>query len=427
MSERSVTAIVRHFSTGVLDQVILSGANFVAGFLMIRYTTDIDYGRFVLAQSTVLLLLSAQSAWTIGPLAVTAPTKTAEVRRTMVGSVKASQGRFLRRLTLAALLIPIAGCMAGIWGLPVGLTIAATILAGWAALERELLRNMLLVYARPQSMLRADLFYVAALLIGIALSALANLPSPGLWAVATLALAAWAGANAANKSLARDPGWVSGDAQPFWREFRHIGLWTTVGTVIYWLFAQSYNYVLATRLDLTAVANVNAARLLLTPLFVFTLGVKNLLLPLVSRWLTEFGLQRLLQRLALLVLIIGALDLAYLVPLWIFRGWLIHDLLHKVIDDRDRLLLLWSVVAMIFLLREMLQAPLIALRRVKSMTWLVGVGAVISLSVNWFGITRWGAAAVLIGQIAGECINLIGLAWLLWRQARIASVMPSAL
>jgi O-antigen/teichoic acid export membrane protein len=422
MTGRSAAAILRHFSTGVLDQVMLSGANFIAGFLMIRYTTDADYGRFVLAQSALLLLLGVQSGWALGPLAVIAPTKTAEARRTMLGSIKASQRRFLRGLTLAALLIPIVGKMVGILDSPLALTVAATMFAGWAALERELLRNMLLVYSRPQSMLRADMFYVAALLAGIALSAFANLPSPGLCAVVTLALAAWAGADAANRSLARDPGWVTGDAREFWREFRPVGVWITVGSVIYWLFAQSYNYVLATRLDLTAVANVNAARLMLMPVFVFTLGVKNLLLPLISKWLAEFGLQRLLRRLALLTLVVAALNLLYIVSVWVFRGWLVRDVLHKVIGDRDRLLLLWSAVAVIFLLREVLQAPLIALKRVKSITWLVGVSAVVSLSINWFGVTRWGAAAVLIGQIAGECVNLSGMGWLLWQQARIASV-----
>lgn len=422
MTGRSAAAILRHFSTGVLDQVMLSGANFIAGFLMIRYTTDADYGRFVLAQSALLLLLGVQSGWALGPLAVIAPTKTAEARRTMLGSIKASQRRFLRGLTLAALLIPIVGKMVGILDSPLALTIAATMFAGWAALERELLRNMLLVYSRPQSMLRADMFYVTALLAGIALSAFANLPSPGLCAVVTLALAAWAGADAANRSLARDPGWVTGDAREFWREFRPVGVWITVGSVIYWLFAQSYNYVLATRLDLTAVANVNAARLMLMPVFVFTLGVKNLLLPLISKWLAEFGLQRLLRRLALLTLVVAALNLLYIVSVWVFRGWLVRDVLHKVIGDRDRLLLLWSAVAVIFLLREVLQAPLIALKRVKSITWLVGVSAVVSLSINWFGVTRWGAAAVLIGQIAGECVNLSGMGWLLRQQARIASV-----
>jgi hypothetical protein len=41
----------------------------------------------------------------------------------------------------------------------------------------------------------------------------------------------------------------------------------------------------------------------------------------------------------------------------------------------------------------------------------------------WFGISRWGAAAVLIGQVAGECVNLIGLALLLWRLPQRAATV----
>jgi len=55
-----------------------------------------------------------------------------------------------------------------------------------------------------------------------------------------------------------------------------------------------------------------------------------------------------------------------------------------------------------------------ALRRVRSMAWLIGLSAAVSLTLMWLGIPRWGAAAVLIGQVAGECVNLIGLAILLW-------------
>jgi hypothetical protein len=31
----------------------------------------------------------------------------------------------------------------------------------------------------------------------------------------------------------------------------------------------------------------------------------------------------------------------------------------------------------------------------------------------WFGIKTWGAAAALIGQVAGETINLVGVVFLL--------------
>jgi O-antigen/teichoic acid export membrane protein len=218
--------------------------------------------------------------------------------------------------------------------------------------------------------------------------------------------------------LAKDPGWVGGDPAPFWAEIRTLGIWSLIGAVIYWLFAQSYNYVLASRLDLTAVTNVNAARLVLTPVFVFVYGINNLLMPVASNWLASFGLPRMLKRLALLTLLITALDTVYFAIAWYLRDWLIVDLMHKHIGDQDRLLILWACVALVFLPREVLQAALFALQRARSMAWMVGLSAAVSLTLMWVGIPRWGAAAVLIGQVAGECVNLVGLAAMLWWQIR---------
>jgi O-antigen/teichoic acid export membrane protein len=415
MSTRPSGRFLYFFGTGVLDQVMLSGANFIAGFVMIRFSSDVSYGQFVLAQSTVLLLVSAQAAWLSGPVSAIAPTKAAVLRAQMIGSLGASQTSFLRRLALALLVLPVAAYLIGIWSATISLAVAGTILAGWAALQREYRRGVLLIYSRPQAMLGADAVYVAIVLLGIALAVLFR-PAAGPLAIAALSVAGWAGATVAHRMLAVEPGWVSGDSRPFWREIRAIGLWSAVGAVIYWLFAQSYNYVLATRLDLTAVTNVNAARLVVMPVFVFMYGINSLLTPTAANWLSKFGLPRMLRRLAVLTVLITVIDLIYLAVAWTFRDWLIVDLLHKHIGDQDRLLFLWGCVALVFLPREVLQSALFALRRVKTMAWIIGLSAALSLSTMWLGIPRWGAAAVLIGQLAGECALLTGLAVLLWRQ-----------
>ena len=68
---------------------------------------------------------------------------------------------------------------------------------------------------------------------------------------------------------------------------RPLAIWATIGAMTYWIYNQSYNYVLASRIDLTAVADVNAARLLLMPTIVLTVGVKTLLVPTAAAWLAE--------------------------------------------------------------------------------------------------------------------------------------------
>jgi len=420
MSVRKLGRVLHFFGIGVLDQILLSGVNFIGGFVMIRYTSDVSYGQFVLAQSAVLLMVSAQGAWLSGPVTMLAPAKSAEIRARMIGCLGASQSRLLRRAALALLSIPLAAYLIGIWSAITSLAIAGLVLAGWGALQREYRRSVLLIYSRPQGMLRADAVYVVTLLLGIALAVLSG-PLAGPMAIAALSAAGWASAIVAHRLLARDPGWVSGVARPFWLEIRTIGMWSLIGAVIYWLFAQSYNYVLATRLDLTAVTNVNAARLVLTPVFVLMYGINNLLMPIASNWLAEFGMGRMLRRLALLSALICTIDLLYFAVAWVLRDWLIVDLMHKHIADQDRLLILWGCVALIFLPREVLQSALWALKRVRSMAWLIGLSAAVSLTLMWLGIPRWGAAAVLIGQVAGECENLIGLALLLWRAPQRAT------
>src|SRR5450631_1893977 len=256
--------LLRQFSTTVIDQVVLSGANFLVGLLLIRQTSDMDYGMFVLVQSAITLLISGQMAWLSSPLAVLAPGKAAALRRLMVGAVESSQRRFLRRASAVALVVPLMGYLLHYWTGLESLVVVLAIAACWTALQREYLRGVLLIYGRPQAMLLADLVNVAVLLTGALIAVYGPKPAV-LWAVAALIASALAGETAARRSLARDPGLPRGDPSAFWKEMRPLAVWATVGAMTYWIYNQSYNYVLASRIDLTAVADVNAARLLLMP------------------------------------------------------------------------------------------------------------------------------------------------------------------
>jgi hypothetical protein len=231
MKERRLGQMVHMFGTGVIDQVVLSGANFLIGFAMIRFTSDVDYGQFILVQSAVLLLTSAQSAW-LAPLCSIMPSKPPAVRQAMVGTVEASQTRFLHKLVLAAVLVPVIGYLIGAWSLIVAIVSEGAIFASWTALQREYLRSVLVIYGRPQQMLRADVVYVAVLLPVIAFAVFGT-RLHSIWAVAALIVAGWAGGRVAYRAFAADPGWVSGNATPYWQEMRPLAVWSTTGAVTY--------------------------------------------------------------------------------------------------------------------------------------------------------------------------------------------------
>jgi O-antigen/teichoic acid export membrane protein len=276
---KSRIRVLQLFSAAVVDQVLLSGANFLVGFLLIRNTGDSDYATFVLVQSAILLVITAQSAWLSGPLAIIAPKRPADSRRVMVGAVEHAQRRFLRRVVLIALCVPAAGYLGGIWDAFSAAVLAIGVFAAWMALQRELVRRILLIYSRANTLLGVDAIYVV-IFVGGTFAAIHVSHQAVIWAVTGLALAGWSGAAAAHRSLAKDPGWTKeGDSAPILRELRRLGVWSTVGALTYWLFSQSYNYLLVSRLDLKAVADVNAARLVIMPAIVFTVGMESLLIP----------------------------------------------------------------------------------------------------------------------------------------------------
>jgi O-antigen/teichoic acid export membrane protein len=406
------SGLLKQFSTTVVDQVVISGANFIVGLLLIRQTSSSDYAIFVLVQSAITLMISGQMAWLSSPLAVVAPEKTSEVRHLMIGSVEASQRRFLTLAAATALLVPIGGFFLHVWTLMEAAAVALGIVACWAALLREYLRGVLLIFRRPEEMLRTDIIYVAVLLIGAVAAAYWSKPA-GLWAIATLIISAVVGERAAHRALDRNPGFTVGDAAPFWKEMRPMATWATVGAMTYWIYNQSYNYVLASRIDLAAVADVNAARLLLMPTIVLTVGVKTLLVPTAAGWLAESNVGRLIRRLLVFACGIAAIDIVYCILLWIFRDWLTHDFMHKTIGNRDLLLILWAILSLIALFRDLLQTGVFALKKFKSLAGVTALSAVVSLTIMWLGIKNWGASAALFGQVAGETINLVGVASLL--------------
>jgi len=405
--------IVRLFSTAVVGQLVLSGASFVVGLLLIRYTSDADYGTFVLAQTSISLMLTAQAAWVSGPLAVLAAKRPPEQRREMIGTVSASVQRYSLWGCGLALLVPPIGHVLGYWSVPVAMVALLTIIACWFSMQREFFRNLLQLYARSSSLLVVDVVSSVAIIVFAVAAAFGPLQAV-LVAVSGLIASGWLGTRLARRMVDQDPGLVdTGNPAVYWQQMRPLAMWATTGALIYWVFSQSYNYVLAARVDLSAVADVNAARLLLMPAIVLTIGIRGQLIPMAARWLVDLGLDRLLKRLLLFFAAVALLQVGYFVVLWIARDWLTGTLLNTVIGNREQLLLLWGLIAMIGLIREVAQAAVQAMEKFKAMAYFTAASAVVSLTVMWFGLDHWGPPAVLIGQVAGELIGLGGIAYLL--------------
>lgn len=405
--------LLKLFSVAVIDQALLSAANFLVAMALIRTTELKDYGYFVLVQVSIALAVTGQGALLGGPLSIVGPKKVPETRDQMLAKVDRARRRFLRFAGIAVLPIPALGYWLGLWKIELMWLGLAGIAAGIATLTREFYRMSLLVQSRPQILLRVDIVYVVLLFTFMG----AALYSPGetyLWAVLALALASIIGAiyNFQLVGLASVQG-ESEEAQGIWKDVRRLGSWSTVGAIIYWIQSQSFNYLLAARLAVEAVAHVNAARLLMMPAFLLSNGVSGLLVPSAAGWIHHEGLRKLLRRLSLFFLIILVLDLCYFAFLWLTRDFITEEILSKVIEDRDFLILLWGLIVILGLARDISQAAVLAMEKIRTLAFFAALGAVTSLVTMVISIGLFGPPGAIIGVGAGELVYLCGISCVL--------------
>src|SRR5262249_48146402 len=139
----------------------------------------------------------------------------------------------------------------------------AGVIAAMATLFRDFMRAILVTYRRPYDVLRADIVFAFLFVGGVFLSTLTST------AAALSALAMAGGAVVSGVLITRalwrhDPWHTPGSHGAFARSLR-LGIWAATGATIHWVFNQGYTYIVAARLDVSAVASIAATRLLLSP------------------------------------------------------------------------------------------------------------------------------------------------------------------
>jgi O-antigen/teichoic acid export membrane protein len=133
------------------------------------------------------------------------------------------------------------------------------------------------------------------------------------------------------------------------------------------------------------------------------------MLPLASTWLNRHGPGLLFRRLVLFALGLATVTAAYFAVLWFFRDWLFVVVLKKNLAQRDALLMLWAAVFLLMVVRDQLVYLLAAQGRFRTMTLLTLVSAVMSLSLSYWAMPRFGVVGALMGLLMGEMISLSGV------------------
>jgi O-antigen/teichoic acid export membrane protein len=408
-------AFARLFGSAVLSQALLSAASFSIGLILIRRSSDLQYGSFVLASSAIALLVSLQNAFFGPALAHRINQLDLRGRSELVGGLYREQNRILSVLCAAAIATLLGLWLGGVLESPTAALWLVTAVGAAAVLHREYFRLVLFAHRRPLDVLRTDLFYVALMVAGVWLATLT--PMPAVATVASLGIAAAASWLLLSRALRRHEAWRSDGAPGILRQIAPLAAWAIAGAAINWSFSQGYVYLVAGALDVATVAAIAATRLLMMPMNLVATGIGSLMLPLASGWLQRHGAALLFRRLGLFALGLGATTLAYFAVLWFSRDWIFAVVFKKQFAQRDELLLLWGVVVLVAMVRSQFGYLLAAQGRFRVMSVLTLASAAASLGTSYWAMLNLGAVGALVGLLVGEAISLIGVAGLAWRAA----------
>jgi O-antigen/teichoic acid export membrane protein len=395
------------FGSALTSQALLSAASFVVGFLLIRHTTDLEYGYYILASGAVLLIASLQSAF-LNPALVNRITPLdRSARGDLVGGLYRDQGQVLQVGGAVAFAAACALWVGGVLDQYTGPLILATIAAALAILHRNFFRMVLLAHRRPQDVLLTDVSYVVLLVVGVYLAIRTTVPAAG--AMVVMSVAALLSGMLISRALWRHESWEIRGAPGILRAVAPLAAWSTAGAAIHWAFSQGYMYLAAGTLDLTAVAAIAATRLLMMPVNLLSSGIGTLMLPLTASWLHHHNPGFALRRLSLFAAALAGASICYFVVLWLAREWIFTVALQKEFADRDPLLLLWALAFLPMVIRDQLLYLLVASQRFHELTTLALVSAVVSLLAGYIGMLQFGVLGAPLGVFVGEIINLIGI------------------
>ncbi len=404
------------FGSAIVDQALLSAASFAVGLILVRRTSDQQYGYYVLITNAVLLMVALQSSFIQPQLVTRMYGSDAAGRAQLVGGLNREQRRLLIWLATTAVIGTLLLFLGHLINRGQMFILIAATAAVIAALNREFFRMVLLGHRLTIKVLRADAVYVFALVGGVLAATFS--PAPAATAAATTAISATLGGLLCARALWGFERWHKEGTRGILRQLAPLGTWSLVGSAVYWIVSQGYNYVVAGMLSVSAVAAIAATRLTTVPVGLLSIGIGTIMLPTAATWLNNYGPRGAFRRLILLAAALTSIAAIYFAALWWVRDWIFVHVLKRHIAQRDILLLLWWAITMLSVARDQLIYLLTVRHRFRLLTTVSMGNAIASLTVAYISIRHLGITGVLWGLLVGETLNVIGLIVLSMREIR---------
>jgi O-antigen/teichoic acid export membrane protein len=390
-----------------LDQVLVSGGNFVGGILLARAFGVHEFGRFTLAWMLVEFMGSLQFAAVIQPMLNIGPKQEESDGDRYYHAVVAQQA--VACLFLGGL-IWIGVAVAG-WRLSDPDLEQLAMPLGAAIITYQLhnfFRRYFFARDRPVASLCSD-----ALRFAIQIAATVALPffSPdaaadtGVWIVATAC-----GASATMGAvLFGRPGWNSTIFRNVAIRHWHFSKWLLPSALMYWMTSQAFMAMSGFVLGATATGSLRAAVSITGVLNLLLLALDNFAPVQASRALHYGGRDELLRYIAWLSCLTGALTVTIVVLLNIAPGYIVHLLYGGRYKGIDYLVRWLCAPAAVNGIGTILVIWAAAMERTQTIFVSYAVATVFTLVAAYPLTLYGGVAGVAFGSLLVETIRVVVL------------------
>lgn len=421
------TRLLSRSVLSLIDQVALSGLNFVIGILLIRLVSKDEYGLYTTLFSAGILastLLDALVGTTLTTLAgpLDGPQRQGLLARALRLQGWASMG-------LGGLMGLGTGAWAAHNGMPIPelITLALSFGGYVASLGlREYCRTAGFLAPQADAVLRVDLVFVGTTVTaGLLVWAWGHVSVPGVLTALTLA-----NALASVRPLTRLYRAGGGRLTPLTSmlaEVWPLSRWALPGALVGWLCSYSYLYFAGALAGLSASADLNAARILLIPIGLTGVAWSRVARPVAGSLIARHDWQQ-LGRLTLISLTgMELVTLAYTSLLVLAFPWLAVHLLGEKYQNVAPLLYWWGAYFVINVARTIGTTWLTSFGHFQALFWQGSSSLLILTAAILWLMPRHGAAGAIMALVLVEAIELItSWAYLLPRARRLARLAEGA-
>ena len=388
--------------------MLLSGVNFLIGLALIRFATKEAYGLYSQLFGVSILTASLLEAL-IGSVLTTL------VIRMPVAERSGFVARAFRLQLSASAVFSIA-CGVSLWGLslwtassesPLLLAISFALFI-FALSCREFCRTALFAQSRPDRVILMDLvFVVMTVFAGGAFVWRGHATVVGI--VSLLAVTNFLAAVMFGRQLLALAG--TGRLWPHYRKdirtLWSMGRWALIGAVVAWLVNSGYLYFAGGFLGVAALADLNAARLLLIPISLVAVAWSRVARPTIGALVAASDWSKHRHLLVVSTLVMEGFAVTYVGGLLLGFPWLSAHVLGEKYQHVAGLLMLWGVYFAVNSARNVGTTSLASFGAFRALFWQGLLSAVILVMTCLIAIPRFGVQGALAAMIAVEVSELL--------------------